>query len=203
MFWTGTANSCQYTCFWTQYRGSHCSKWKGDLKQLYTTSATIFWYNFLCTFTLNDPLGSLSSVRVPEYGVISSCVNFCSRSLALLERCGFEIGKCKNNGFKVSFQRLFKNFIKKSWPFQDWQTIDDVMVLPDDDYYWGKIFITVVMFGLLVDSLGLAAVYVQYKVKSDLLIPMLAFYSLLVPATLAGTVRAAITIRFEFSFKLT
>ena len=77
--------------------------------------------------------------------------------------------------------------------------MDDVMVLPDDDFYWGKIFITVVMFGLLVDSLGLAAVYVQYKVKSDLLIPMLAFYSLLVPATLAGTAGAAINIRFEFS----
>ena len=78
--------------------------------------------------------------------------------------------------------------------------MDDVMVLPDDDYYWGKIFITVVMFGLLVDSLGMAAVYVQYKVKSDLLIPMLAFYSLLVPATMAGTVIAAINIRFEFSY---
>ena len=62
----------------------------------------------------------------------------------------------------------------------------DVTVLPEDNYYLGKISITIAMFGLLVDSLGLAAVYTPYKVKADLLVPMLAFYALLVPAAVAG-----------------
>ena len=39
----------------------------------------------------------------------------------------------------------------------------DVIVHPEDQFYLGKISITIVMFGLLVDSLGLAAVYVPYK----------------------------------------
>ena len=44
------------------------------------------------------------------------------------------------------------------------QTFDvDVIVHPEDPFSLGTISVIIVMFGLLVDSLGLAAVYVQYK----------------------------------------
>merc|ERR1711974_209987 len=68
----------------------------------------------------------------------------------------------------------------------------DVIVHPEDQFYLGKISITIVMFGLLVDSLGLAAVYVPYKVKHDLLMPMLTFYGLLVPTAVAALVILAL-----------
>ena len=73
----------------------------------------------------------------------------------------------------------------------------DVLVLPEDEFYLGKISITIAMFGLLVDSLGLAAVYIQYKVKHGLLVPMLAFYAVLVPTAAAGLCVLALGARGE------
>ena len=45
-----------------------------------------------------------------------------------------------------------------------------------------KIAAIVILFGLLVDGLGLAGIYIQFKVKQEMLLPMIIFYGLLIPS---------------------
>ncbi len=53
-------------------------------------------------------------------------------------------------------------------------------VIPKDDYNAGRISAVVILFGLFVDSLLMAGIYMKYKIKSDMLIPWLIFYSVFI-----------------------
>merc|ERR1712038_276175 len=64
--------------------------------------------------------------------------------------------------------------------------------VPAKDYGSGSASIVLILFAFFVDSLAIAGIYIQYKVKSEMLIPWLLFYALLIPGLLGAGVANAI-----------
>lgn len=64
--------------------------------------------------------------------------------------------------------------------------------VPATDYGSGKTSIVLVTMAVFIDSLAIAGIYIQYKVKVEMLIPWLFFYALLIPGLLGAGVANAI-----------
>ncbi len=58
-------------------------------------------------------------------------------------------------------------------------------VIPRDEFNAGRISAVVILFGLFVDSLMMAGIYIKYKIKTDMLLPWLLFYSGFIVALIA------------------
>eukprot|EP00095_Tigriopus_kingsejongensis_P006099 maker-scaffold691_size110934-snap-gene-0.30 protein:Tk06099 transcript:maker-scaffold691_size110934-snap-gene-0.30-mRNA-1 annotation:"unnamed protein product" len=54
--------------------------------------------------------------------------------------------------------------------------------IPGDDYYSGEISAVIILMGLTCDSLALAGFYERPRVNSEMLVPWIMFYTLLVPS---------------------
>ena len=65
-------------------------------------------------------------------------------------------------------------------------------MIPSSDYGTGRISAVIILIGLCVDSFALIGLYQKYKLKTDMLVPWLFFYILVVPGLLSTGVIVAL-----------